>query len=651
MICSWMAIDAYRYFDIEKLPARAPKLIPNDADNNAVLKQMMYGKNFNSSKVLHALENDLEYDSTIFNGVYNFVSNRWDTSDFRLQSLTRILYEHSDKITADEFGLVKKSFVEFKYWMDQPGEDSMCYWSENHQIMFATTEFLAGKYWPEETFTNTGWKGSEHQKIARTRIMTWLEQRWMYGFAEWYSNTYYVEDIAPLANLIDFSEDEEIIAKAKIILDLLLYDLASQSYKGTFIATSGRMYENGKRYGDKNSMQAVIDSIWDPARWGNTPKQRIGMDLNFIYINNYQVPPVIKAIGEDDQRTVTIKATTGLNLSELAERNLIGLEDRQIMMQWAMESFSNPEIIANSLDYINQNNMFANEFLNDFKHFNFGLVRSTSLITPLARKLNPVTNGVAIQRANTYNYKTPDYMLTTAQAYHPGTYGDQQHIWNATLSRTVSVFTTHPAKPLSEGGALGLSPNYWVGSGRFPHVAQNQNVVLNIYDIPDKPGFMESGIQDFTHAHFPTQRFDEVHIDGNYAFGKTGDTYAAFISKNPLHYKEGSDDDLIQPGRNTFWVFEAGSKTSDGTFAEFKTRIKANSVSFADNQLQYLSNEKTLKLQYKGDFSINSKVQSLEYPRFDAPYIKAEREPTTMEFNHAGHSLKLDFFNLKRELN
>jgi hypothetical protein len=162
---------------------------------------------------------------------------------------------------------------------------------------------------------------------------------------------------------------------------------------------------------------------------------------------------------------------------------------------------------------------------------------------------------------------------------------------------------------------------------------------------------MESGIQYFTHAHFPIQRFDKVDIDGNYAFGKTGDTYAAFISKNPLHYKEGTDDDLIQPGGNTFWVFEAGSKTTDGSYAEFKTRIKSNPVSFADNQLQYQSNEQTLNLQYKGDFSINSEVQSLEYPRFDAPYIKAEREPTTMEFNHAGHSLKLDFFNLKREFN
>ncbi len=650
-IMVWVGVDAYHYFDIEKIPARAPKFIPNNADNNAVLKEMMHGKNFNSSKVLHALENGKPYDSSIFNGVYNFVSNRWDTSDFRLQSLARILYEHHDAITDSEYTLVKKSFLEFKYWMDQPGADSMCYWSENHQLLFSTSEYLAGQYWPDEVFSNSGLTGRDHMTIARSRILTWLEQRWLYGFTEWYSNTYYVEDLAPLANLIDFAKDEEIAIKAKIILDLLLYDVASQSYKGTFIATSGRMYEYGKRYGEKNSMQATIDSIWDSSRWGERPSENIGMDLNFVYINNYQVPGVIKSIGKDDSRTVIIKASTGLNLTELAERDLIGLEDRQIMMQWAMESFSNPEIIENSVNYIQQNSMFANEFLNDFKHFNLGILKTTGLLPTISRKLKPVSDGVAIQRANTYNYKTPDYMLTTAQAYHPGTFGDQQHIWNATLSRRVSVFTTHPAKPLSDGGALGLSPNYWVGSGRFPHVAQDTNVVLNIYNLPTEPGFMEASVQDYTHAHFPTDRFDDVIIDGNYAFGKTGETYAAFISKNPLHYKEGTNDDLIQPGRNTYWIFEAGSKIEDNSFDAFMQRIKSNKVVFSNNLLSYTSYNKTLALSYLGDFKVNDTVQDLNYPRFDSPYIKAEREPDIMTFEYAGKKLILDFYNLKRTYN
>jgi hypothetical protein len=600
--------------------------------------------------VLYALEHGEQYNGLVFDDVYVHTSRRFDTSDFRLQSLARILYRHRDSLTEAELQVVSNTFLEMKYWMDQPGQDAMCFWSENHQILFAASEYLAGQFWPDEVFSNSGLNGREHQAMARARILTWLEQRWLYGFTEWYSNTYYVEDIAPLANLIDFAKDDEIVVKAQIILDLLLYDLATQSWRGSFISSSGRMYGNGKRYPEKNSMQAVVDSIWDPARWGREPSQRKGMDLNFILIENYVVPPVIKAIGEDDQREVVIKASSGLDLVELAGEGLIGLEDRQIMMQWGMEAFSNDLVIENTLDYMRQNNMFGSEFLHDFKHFNFSLLRKSGAMPALSRALNPVTNGVAIQRANTYTYKTPDYMVASAQAYHPGTYGDQQHIWNALLGGGVSVFVTHPAKSLSDEGALAGSPGYWVGNGRIPHSAQDRNVVLNIFRIPGEPGFMEKAVQDFTHAHFPQDRFDEVMVQGRYAFGRTGDTYAAFIARYPLYFQQGSSDDLIQPGRDGYWIFEAGSRDADTDFERFRQRILSNEVEFDGATLRYHSAGRELSLVYEGKFQIDGQTKDLSYPRFASPYAVAPRKPDTINIAHAGKTLHLDFYGHRRDL-
>jgi hypothetical protein len=410
------------------------------------------------------------------------------------------------------------------------------------------------------------------------------------------------------------------------------------------------MYGDGKRYPEKSDMRAVIDSIWDPVRWGGEPSKRVGMDLNFIYINNYEVPPVIKAIGADDQREVVIKASTGLNLDELAGEDLLGLEDRQIMMQLAMEAFSNEEVIDITVAYIRQNNMFSNEFLHDFNAFNLSVLTHTGALPFASRWLNPVTNGTAIQRANTYTFKTPDYMLASAQAYHPGTFGDQQHLWNAVLSRDVSVFTTHPAKPLSEKGALSGSPGYWVGSGRLPHVVQDRNVVLNVFRIPDEKGFMEDSIQDYTHSHFPRERFDEVRLEGRYAFGRVGKTYGAFITLNPMHYAEDTTDDLIQPGRETYWVFEAGRYATDGEFEDFIQRIKSNPVSYANGKLAYESGERLLELQYQGDFQIDGVVQELEYPRFDSPYAEVQRKPDSITIRHQGESLLLDFYTMRREV-
>ena len=407
-VAAWTTYELIRNNAVEMRPARPDNRMFNLAVDG----------------VLVAIEEGRAYDSAVLKDASAYVGQRYDCSDFRLQSMARILYAHRDSIGDEDYELIKHTFLDFKYWMDQPGSDSMCYWSENHQLLFAASEFLAGQYWPDEIFTNAWMTGRQHQALARERILIWLELRWLYGFTEWYSNTYYVEDIAPLANLIDFAEDEEIVIKAKMILDLLLYDLASQSYRGTFISSSGRMYADGKRYPEKNGMQAVIDHIWDPARWGREPSQRIGMDQNFIRMRNYEVPPVIRAIGEDDGRELVIRASTGLNLDELEAEGLLGLENRQIMMQWAMESFSNPEVITNTMDYMNKNDIFPNEFLHDLNDFNLAILRYTGAMPQISKSLNPVTNGTAIQRANTYTFKTPDYMVASAQAYHPGTFGD-----------------------------------------------------------------------------------------------------------------------------------------------------------------------------------------------------------------------------------
>lgn len=634
VIIAWVVSDIVSNESIVKLPAQS-KIKLHMRENNA----------------LYALQRNQPFDFSTLKDTYTKINNRYDTSDFRTPSLIRILYEHQAKVPEQALEEMKETLLNYKFWMDQPGQDSMCYWSENHQILFSSAEYLLGKLWPKEIFTNTGKTGYDHLAMGRKRVLTWLEQRWLYGFTEWYSNTYYVEDIGPLVNLIDFA-DEEISIKASIILDLLLHDVATQSYRGTFVASSGRMYERGKRDGSKNSMNRLIEYIWGD-RYGYGEEK--GMMQNFTYTQKYKVPDVIEAIGFD-QSDIIIKATNGLNISELKGEGLIGQQDNQIMMQLAMESFTNAEVISNTVEYIDRNNMFSNKFLHDFKLVNIGFIKSFGLLSPVSRLLKPVSDGVAIQRANTYTYKTPNFMLTSAQAYHPGTYGDQQHLWNATLSERLSIFTTHPATV----GASGNSPGYWVGYGTIPHVVQDKNVVLNIYQIPQDAGFMGKKPVHFTHAHFPKAHMDEVIINDNYAFGRLGDKYVAFTAKNHLYYatstKPNTEDeiessyDLIQDGDDTYWIFEASTKQDEGSFESFINRIKNNVVKYSDNMLIYQSNNKELELNYQGDFKVNQQLVDTEYKRFDSPYAKVERKANTMLIKHDGKSLFLDFYNQIRKI-
>lgn len=597
--------------------------------------------------MLYKVEHDIplsEADYVKLANTCDYVDGRYDCADFRLQSMLRLMYDAPEAFTEDAFSKLKTSLLGFKYWMDQPGEDSMCFWSENHQILFAASEYLVGQYFPNEIFTNDGKIGLEHQEIAEERILIWLEQRWLYGFTEWYSSTYYVEDIAPLSNLIDFAESKEIRLKATIILDLLLHDLATQSYEGAFASTSGRMYEDSKKAGNHNSMRAVSESIWDY----QVGEDRQGMDQNFLYINNYQVPGVLVSIGYDHD-DVVIKASNGLNLTELEDEGLRGTQLNQVMMQWAMEAFTNPEIIHETMTYIHRNDMLANEFLNDFKMIDLSLLRWTHLLPTVSRILNPKTNGVAIQRANTYTYRTDDFMMATAQKYHPGDFGDQQHIWTVTLDNDVSIFTTHPAKPLSDEGALSNSPSYWVGNGRNPHSVQYQQVNMSMYVIGDDKGFMEDYLVEYTHAYFPEALMDEVILDNNIIFGKKGDALIAMIGKEALAYADEDNEDLWQEGNVTYWITEMSSIDNE-SFEDFIERIRGNEINFDEEalSLNYQSQGMDYELTYQADFLVDGQIQDMSYDRFESPYSQTERKADVIQISYEDQSLTLDFYNMIR---
>jgi len=289
------------------------------------------------------------------------------------------------------------------------------------------------------------------------------------------------------------------------------------------------------------------------------------------------------------------------------------------MMQLAMEAFTNPETIRNSLALIRQSDMFSNGFLRDFRMLDFTILRLFRLEPALSHLLNPQTNGVAIQKGNTYTYKTPAYSIYSAQNYHPGSYGDQQHVAGMNIGNSFSFFHNHPAL---EKDKKYQSPNYWVGYGHLPHVAQDSSISMAIYHIPDKKGVMEMELLDYTHAWFPSEQFDTVIVKDNFAFGKSGDTYCALVGNAPLHFRDLISDDLIQPGKKSYWITIAGSAEERGSFSEFCDYVHSGKAVFDEEALvlSYSIGHKNLELAFNGDFKVNGERQETNYHRFDSPY-------------------------------
>ncbi|MBB6480090.1 hypothetical protein [Spirochaeta isovalerica] len=597
-------------------------------DHDIPMSIKMGSKSF---KGIKDLDDGQKIDEKPILELCDFADYRLDCADFRMVSILRTLYCYKDLLSDETIDRMEDSVLRFKYWMDEPGDDSMCYWSENHQILFFTCGYLAGRLYQGETFSNSGKSGLEMMEIFRPRILAWMEHRFEHGFIEWHSNTYYEEDIPPLTLLADFA-DEDLQKKALIILDLFVADMAMHNYKGLFSVSSGRCYEDQKREPLKQDVLEVSEYLFGHRYVGELDYSRISSNL---YLSrNYRIPDVLREIAAD-QSPVVIKTSMGHDFSELKGFSREKGEETTGYIQWAMESFTNPPVIRRTMKMWRQYNMIANDFLKDFSMLD---IKGIGFLLPLiSRLLNPVQDGVAIRRADTYTYRTADYILSTAQNHYPGTFGDQQHIWQATLNENISVFTTHPGVAFFDDNARNFSPSYWVGNGVLPHSVQHGNTVLSIYDTRGRKGYMERSRADFTHAHFPFDKFDHFEMDGPYAFGRSGQSKVALIGRYPLERSDKDRAEIIQRGKVTFWIcVMAGEEES---YEDFTARIREMETQFKGKTLSFGN----MVLRYKGSFAVDGETVNTTYRRLESPYGSFSRGDEEVEFRFENRKLKLNF--------
>lgn len=619
-----------------------------------------------------------------------YMRKRFDCADFRAQMLFKIYKDCGDKLSDRCKELIKKAFLDFKYFMDEPGDDSMCYWSENHLLLFAVSEYLAGQEWPNEIFSNNGMNGKEHMQKAKVRIDAWMEQRFNFGFSEYLSNNYLAEDISPMANYIAYSKDEKSVEQMKIIMDILWLDVALNSVNNRFVAVSSRMYGNNKTANFiGNSIQSAMNLLWgsDGAESVlNNPylsekeKKLIKLSLekepNYIVLcfndivkkGIYTLPQAIKDIALSKESFVS-KMSCGLSPSDMVKENLIGQAPHQIMAQMGAETFTNPEVIENTLEYLKDNKMYRNSFVSYFKFLNLTVLKCVNW-KKIATKYNIMPHGIALGRGNVYTYRTAHYSMSTAVCKNVDMCGAQDHEWTANISETLTLFTTHPSG--DGNGRYGASPGYWIGNGRLPMSVQNKNVNITIYKLPTKKRLGESGIATITHAYMPKDFYDEFELCGNTVFARKNGVFVALISNGELKFKPYNQNsangllknrkfpdgiqlsgefDLCRFGGDYHIYITELSDADTETFNEFKARISRNSIDFGNCSAKYGTASGIIEVSYDGSFDIDGKTAEKEFARYDSKFCKSERKAESITVDSGKNRLILDFKNAKISYN
>jgi hypothetical protein len=243
---------------------------------------------------------------------------------------------------------------------------------------------------------------------------------------------------------------------------------------------------------------------------------------------------------------------------------------------------------------------------------------------------------------NKVTYKTPDFMLASAQDYRPGERGQSEHIWQATLGPAAVVFVTHPPC-LTENPAR--QPNTWLGNVVLPRVAQWKDVLLAVHQLDDDDWM------GFTHAYFPAYAFDEHDLDTTesdhgWAFGRKGDGYIALTAANGLNARWTGPQaflELRSYGKQNVWLCHMGRAAVDGDFQSFKEKILTMPVEFepAGVRVTTLRGD-TLEFGWEGPFLRNGEEPSLSgYPHYENPYTSTPFPAEQMDIEFSGQIMRL----------
>lgn len=172
------------------------------------------------------------------------VRKRKDCSDFHFIVMIFIYHRFYSSLSVRLKQELENAMAGYRYWIDEPGDDVMWFFSENHALLFHCCQYLAGSYLPDRLFLNSGKYGKEVKVRGEELLNEWFEAFFREFITEWNSNAYIPVDVLGIGTLYNLTEPGSgLHEKAKRALDMIFYSLCLNTHKGAVMTSFGRTYE------------------------------------------------------------------------------------------------------------------------------------------------------------------------------------------------------------------------------------------------------------------------------------------------------------------------------------------------------------------------------------------------------------------------
>ncbi|MGM3188694.1 hypothetical protein [Musicola paradisiaca] len=199
----------------------------------------------------------------ILNQALHKISRREDCADFQLVPLIWLWQRYQgQRLSPPVWRRVRSAILGFRYWIDEPGNDAMWFWSENHCLCFHVAQYLAGQNFPDDAFVGSGRRGREQQAIARQRLDRWFDAILEHGLVEWNSAAYYPIDLIGLAALAELASEADLRERARTVMDRIFLMTAWVHQSGVAVGTMGRAYDKELRSGMLTELSGLCALMW-----------------------------------------------------------------------------------------------------------------------------------------------------------------------------------------------------------------------------------------------------------------------------------------------------------------------------------------------------------------------------------------------------
>ncbi len=505
---------------------------------------------------------------------------------FWMFPMTAIAYLDRGQLSEGARELIRKSWKKYYPFRGD---------TENHWLLYYTSMYLMAQMWPE--MGGEGWfngKSSlENMEEAKRWIESWVKLTTAKGQGEYDCTHYIGVYLLPLSYLAAWAEDPRMKKQASMMIEWITADFAAESLDGVYVGAHARTDD---RQVVEKWRGVSADFAWLLFGQGKETPPFGGYSLYYALAGGPKPPEILHSIATDRSRPYT------------------HLEKKRTRNRWRFHDELHGEVYKTT--YMTKDYAVSSD--------------QGGVLQPVQQHSWDVT----------WRVDDPEGVHNTLFSLHP----------YSGLVELEAYFTFSPdfgTEAVWRSKTTYDSPDKLLGGSPYERIAQSEDAVIALYDIP--PGTR------FPHINgFFSKDLDEIEEDpSGWIFCRGGRTRIAYRPLAPYVWKpiEGSGRRLFSPYLKNGTVVQAASVDEFPTAEAFRKAVKALRLEFAlepePRAVFRTLRGKMLEFTYGEAPRIDGKpLDYAAWPAFGGPFLHGKAGEPRLEMTYKGKRRVLDFRTL-----